>query len=228
MSSSSRTKTRPNNNHHCFAGAGLLYWSAIARGFQPKGDQRQGNAELLFGPDGIRLDLQNDIDGYAVQNGGMYNPQPEHLHVGQAYYRFIGSVDKNRFGAASCLTGAWWFGHETFLDIRAFAQRLGWPLGRAGGHLLIVPKEWQDCAYIGRAILELPMKAFSGKGKPATGGGSPDNAQRRDNGWTVAIGAPHLAIKQYFVPGGSGIIGRAFSKDSINHVIKPGEGMDFD
>jgi hypothetical protein len=204
-----------------------MYWSAITRGFQPKGDQREGIAKLQRGTDGVHLDLADDTDGYAVQNGGLYNPQPEHLQVGQYYYRFFGSVSRNRFGVDSCLTGGWWFGHETYLEIRNFAQRLGWPLGRAGAHLLIVPKEWQDCAWLGQAILELPMKAFAGKGKPATHNISPDSALRRETAASISIGAPHLQIKQYFVPGGAATIGRAFKKVSVVRTIKTESGLDF-
>ena len=214
------------SNHHCFNGFGFQYWSALARGLQPLGDRRAGQATLNKSPGGFRLDFAEDTDGYAVQNGGMHNPTPVDLDVKEYYYRFIDSIDVNKYGADSGLSGGWWISEGGFSTICEYSDRLDWALAQAASRALIIPKEWGDCGYVGKAKLILPMKAFRGKGKPATGASgsmehkSPDNALRRPAGNPVVFGAQHLDIWQYFVPGSANVVRSAFWRIGTCHVIK--------
>lgn len=213
-------KSRPQDNEHCFRGMGLKLWSARARGFEPVGEMRSG-------PRGSWWNLASDEDGYAVQNGGLSNPRKDRMHVGQYYFRFIGSIARNTKGVAAGMSGWWWIDCETMIAIRNYAERLDWPISRSAAHLLIIPKEWSDCAYLGRAMLLKRMYAFTGKGKPAAGTVSPDSALRRTSGTSVMIGAGHLEIKQYFVPGERDLIAEAFQPLSLDHVTAPGARLSF-
>ena len=182
---------------------------------------------LRSGPTGSWWELKEDADHFAVQNGGLHNPLEVHMSTGQYYFRFFGSTVMNLHGAEAGMSGWWWIDYETFDQIRTFANRLDWPLSRAASHLLVVPNEWSDCAYVGRALLSRAMHAFAGKGKPASPGMSPDSALRRESGIPVMAGAPHLEIKQYFVPGERELLSAAFQPAGLYHVIKARAPMDF-
>ena len=76
------------------------------------------------------------------------------------------------------MSGGWWIDYENLLKVQSFAEACDYSLARAAGMLLAIPREWGDCGYLGCATLLKPMKAFVGKGKPATGRISPDSARR--------------------------------------------------
>ena len=207
-------KTRPENNFHCFEGVGLHYWQNLAQGLSPA-------ADLLMGPDGAWWDFKKDIDGYALQNGGMYSPQITKLNPNY-YFRFFGTTTHNVNGAQGGMSGGWWIDYDTLQTIVKFADRCDYSLARAASMLLVIPKEWQDCAYLGCGLLRKQMKAFVGKGKPAAGRISPDSAERDTSADPIMIAPVYLAVKQYLVPGSREEIAGAFDRQWVKAVIKPG------
>ena len=183
-----KAKSRPGNNFHCFDGVGLAYWRALALGMSP-------SADLMWGPDGTWWELKKDVDGYVVQNGGLAHPQETKLNPG-VYYRFFGTIAHNVRGAGAGMSGGWWIDDENLQKVVNFADRCDYSLARAAVMLLVVPKEWHDCGYLGCATLRKPMKAFVGKGKPASGHISPDSARRDPSTDPVAMSPAHLDVKQ--------------------------------
>ena len=218
-----KLKTRPENNFHCFEGAGLPYWRSIAEGHTPIGDPglKPGELEPAQGPDGSWWEFKQDIDGYILQNGGIALPQETKLNPG-IYFRFFGTITHNTRGANGGMSGGWWIDYENLAKIQNFAERSDYSLARAATMLLIIPKEWHDCGYVGCAQLGKQMKAFVGKGSPATGTISPANAMRDPSRNPVMIGSPYLDMKQYFVPGSRDEISTAFKCLWTKPVIKPG------
>jgi hypothetical protein len=211
----SKQKSRPENNFHCFEGVGLSYWRSIAEGYSPVG------SEPAQGPEGSWWEFKQDIDGYVLQNGGLASPQETKLNRGM-YFRFFGTIYCNINGASSGMSGGWWIDYENLESILNFAQRCDYYLARAANMLLVLPKEWHDCGYLGCALLRKQMKAFVGRGNPATGTISPANAMRDRWKDPIMIGSAHLDIKQYFVPGSRDEISAAFERKWTKHVIKPG------
>ena len=57
-------------------GRASQYWRAIAQGMRPAETSR-------FGPDGAWWELQQDVDGYVVQNGGIAHPQETKVNPGR-------------------------------------------------------------------------------------------------------------------------------------------------
>jgi hypothetical protein len=206
-------KTRPTNNFHCFEGLGRPWWQSIARGHRPTGVKQ--------GPQGARIELQMEDDGCVVQNGGMVHPQEAKMRPGW-YWRFFGTIDHNKYGAASMMSGGWWIDYETARTVVDWADRHGLTMAQAAQQLLVIPNEWQDCGYAGRAELAVTMKAWVGLGKPATGSLSPDNAARRGQGVALQAAPPATEIKQYFVPGSRALLGQVFRFDRAEQVIRHG------
>lgn len=206
-------KTRPTDNFHCFEGLGRPWWQAIARGHRP--------VSVRQNPQGSAIDLAIEDDGCVVQNGGMQTPQETKMRPGP-YWRFFGTIDHNRYGAASMMSGGWWIDYETAVTVADWADRFGLTMAKAAQQLLVIPNEWQDCGYAGRAELTVTMKAWVGLGKPATGPLSPDNATRRDRGVGVMAAPPATEIKQFYVPGPRSLLGKAFRFDRAVQVIRPG------
>jgi hypothetical protein len=210
----SKEKSRPENNFHCFEGVGLPYWRSIAQGHSPIG------SEPAQGPQGTWWEFKEDVDGYVLQNGGLAFPQETKLNPGM-YFRYFGTISHNVYGADGGMSGGWWIDYEDLVKIEKFADKNDYSLAKAATMLLVIPKEWHDCGYLGCAHLGKQMKAFVGKGKPAAGNISPASAMR-DRSTSVIQGLPHLDIKQYFVPGSRDEIAAAFRKEWVKQVIKPG------
>ncbi len=203
-------KTRPSNNFHCFEGIGKPYWLAIAGGMKPSG--------ISLGPMGAAVQLVDESDGFAVQNGGMQMPQETKMQPG-VYFRFFGTIAHNRYGPTAAMAGGWWVDFENALAIKHWAQKFDLSLAQAAQVLLVIPSSWHDCGYAGRGVLRTPMKAWVGHGKPATGSLSPDNAQRRSTGAVVQVAPPGQSLKQYFVPGEPALIASVFEFDPPRQVI---------
>jgi hypothetical protein len=210
-----KQKTRPDNNFHCFEGLGLPFWRAIASGHTPS------RLDPVQGPDGARWQFKLDIDGFTLKNGGMLSPQETKLAPGY-YFRFFGTINHNLYGVAGGMSGGWWIDYENLKKITKFANDTGYSLAKSAQLLLIIPNEWQDCGYLGCAKLHNQMKAFVGRGAPATGSLSPANKLRQVQQIPVTGGVSYLDMKQYFVPGFRDEIGRAFAKVWVKQVIRPG------
>ncbi len=210
-------KTRPADNFHCFNGVGRPYWRAFAEG--------KVVSDVQSGPMGTSIQLKTEeLDGFAIQNGGIERPQEDRMPAGN-YYRFFGTITNNRSGAASAMAGAWWLDYENFLKIRSWAEKLDISLSRAAQTLLAIPNEWGDCGYLGRATLTVKLKAWVGKGKPATGSISPDSKMRDPAKDPVTLSPAHLEMKQYFVPGGRDLLGQFFRVEWTKQVLHKGADL---
>ena len=209
----SKVKSRPSNNFHCFEGRGLKFWEAIAKGMRPSGFSNS--------PDGYQMEMARDIDGAVVQNGGMFAPQHTKLTAG-TYFRFYGSITRNKYGDDNAVSGGWWIDLDTYATVCDWAETHDISIAKAAQQLLVIPNEWHDCGYVAKGLLLREMKAWVGKGKPATGTVSPDSAMR--GRIPVSMSPAHLEIKQYFVPGDRALLSRCFQRLSSLQVTSKGLG----
>lgn len=207
------TRTRPTNNDHCFEGLGKRLWLMEARGFRVSGIRK--------GPDGARIGYQLDSDGGAMQNGGMFAPQETRMNPG-LYYRFFGTISHNRYGAKGSMAGGWWIEPDLYFQIRDWARAQDVSLAKAAQRILVIPDGWHDCGYVGRAMLKVRLKAYVGRGKPATGRTSPHNPNRDPDADPLQIAPAHIQAKQWFVPGERELLKTFFETQATRQVIKKG------
>ncbi len=209
-------KTRPQDNLHCFHGIGQFYWLTRARGMDPEVRNGRDGYHIRFRTEAEALDRKKvpNPDSFAVQNGGIISPQKTRMPLG-FYYRFIGSNRGNP-------TGNWWLEPEHYFLIRSRARDLGIPLAVAASRCLVIPKEWGDCGRVVRAQLHTRLNAYVGKGKPATGSVSPDNATRDKRTQPVHMAPTHIEIKQWYVPGEPELLARMFKVDKTVNVLEKG------
>lgn len=146
------------------------HWRVIARGFE---------TERWFN------------DGQAVGTGGIVNPQPTRLPIGQYYYRFASSASS----PAAQLGGGWWIDFEAFTQIRHFAQANGYTLRDAARLMLALPYAWTRVDRLLRALLVKPLRAWTGAGKPVQG---PDGGGDKGTRW---IPTQHIVVRQLYIPG---------------------------
>lgn len=206
-----KEKTRPRDNSHCFEGNGGQYWLLFARGFNPIG--------FLQGPDGSRLEFSLDTDMMAMQNGGMINPQETRMPPG-VYYRFFGTIAHNIYGPKACMAGGWWIEPQDFFAIRDLARTRDISLAKAAMNMLAVPDGWHDCGYVGKAMLTTKLKAYVGRGKPATSTTSPFNRMRNKETDPIVMPPGGVAVKQWFVPGTRDLLGGFFQvMDAPQNII---------
>jgi len=183
-------------NEHCFRGVGRGYWHAIASGLRPTPER------FAKSPDGWRLLLEKDTDGHAFQSGGIANASEYKLMVGRYYYRFISTRQYRTRGAESALSGRWWLRNEDVTVLRHLAEKWSESLAVVAGRALSIPSEWGDCAWLVRARLARPMRAWAGIGGAASAGISPANEARVPGNQPVVAGLHGLdPILQLFVPG---------------------------
>jgi len=168
------------------------HWKVIAQGFQ---------TETWF------------EDGQAIGTGGIVNPNPEDLRVGQKYYRFASAT--SNYDAQ--VGGGWWIDYENFATIRGFANRHGYGLEYAARLFLALPYAWTRVDRLVTAILEVPLRAYAGHGKVAS---------LSSEKWTPR---QHLKVRQLYIPGlyrrgaRTQLYETAFPKPQINYVatMKP-------
>lgn len=148
--------------------------------------------------------------GMGNTNGGIVNPQREHLKVGQQYYRLIsnptGDTEEDRSKQIKYrVGGAWWMDAETLNNIyqryRATGPNERMPMATdpessSYREWLALPFAWNKIEMIIVATLEARLDCYSGFGRTAKGS-SPDDIR--------AFGyAPHLSnlftIKQLCIP----------------------------
>jgi hypothetical protein len=154
-------------NDNCFSEP---HWRVIASGFA---------TEAWFN------------DGQALGTGGIANPQPTHLYTGNFYYRFASSNTSReaRFG------GGWWVDFENFKIIQSFAVQHGYSLREAARLMLALPYAWTRVDMRIRALLQVPLKAYTGEGKPARGA---DAGVDKGTNW---IPTQHIKVRQLYIPG---------------------------
>lgn len=102
-------------------------------------------------------------DGQAVGTGGIVNPQPTRVPSGQYYYRFASSASSRE----ARLGGGWWLDHENFSLVRRFADNNGYTLREAARLTLALPYAWTRVDLLLHALLSVPLRAYTGLGKPA-------------------------------------------------------------
>ncbi len=140
------------------------HWKVIARGFK---------VEDWF------------EDGQVVGTGGILMPQKESLRVGSRYFRFANSTSP----LEAQLGGGWWIDFENFHTIETFAKEHHYDLGYAARLFLALPYSWTRVDRLLKAILEVPLDAYAGKGKVASDKGG---------NWTPI---QHLPVSQLYIPG---------------------------
>jgi hypothetical protein len=148
-------------NLDCFS---QPHWKVIAQGF---------DTETWF------------EDGQAAGSGGILMPKPEDLRIGQKYFRFASSTSSRE----AQLGGGWWVDYESFGTIRRFADEQDVTLPYAARLFLALPYVWTRVDRLVSAILEVPLRAYAGRGKVAVSGGEK---------WTPA---QHVEVKQLYIPG---------------------------
>jgi hypothetical protein len=146
------------------------HWLVIARGF---------DVESWF------------EEGQVVGTGGISMPKETDLAVGQRYYRFASSTSSR----ASQVGGGWWIEYEAFKTIEQFANRHRYSLSEAARLFLALPYIWTRVDRLVSAILEVPLRAYSGHGKPAQGSTA---SKRTDGTW---IPMQHQPVRQLYIPG---------------------------
>ena len=112
-------------------------------------------------------------------------PQPEDMRVGNKYYRFASSVGTRQ----SQVGGGWWIDYESFNTIETYSRRNAVRLPDAARLFLALPYEWSRLDRLVSAILEVPLRAYAGRGKVAS---------TRSDKWTPV---QHIQVKQLYVPG---------------------------
>jgi hypothetical protein len=119
-------------------------------------------------------------------------PRETHLRVGNRYYRFASSTSSRE----AQLGGGWWIEYESFRKIETFAHEHGYSLSEAARLFLALPYSWTRVDRLVHAILQVPLKAYAGAGKPAEMTGS--NSRDRGAAW---IPLQHQRVEQLYIPG---------------------------
>jgi hypothetical protein len=146
------------------------HWRVIAQGF---------DTETWFN------------ESRAVGTGGILSPQPTRLQAGSYYYRFASTASPK----AAQLGGGWWIDYEAFRAIEHFATNNGYRLKDAARLMLALPYDWTKADMLVRARLQLPLRAYTGVGKPAdTKPGGADTGTK----W---IPTQHIKLRQLYIPG---------------------------
>jgi hypothetical protein len=118
-------------------------------------------------------------------------PQPTRLQAGQYYYRFASSTSSR----AAQVGGGWWIDYEAFKTIEKFASGNAHRLKDAARLMLALPYDWTKVDILVRALLKVPLRAYTGVGKPAQG-----TAGGADRG-TKWIPTQHIRVRQIYIPG---------------------------
>lgn len=146
------------------------HWRVIAQGFQ---------TESWFN------------DGQAIGTGGILKPRPCHLKTGHYYYRFASTSSPRE----AQLGGGWWLEFEEYNKVRSFSQKNDYSIRDAARLMLALPYAWTQVDVLVKALLQRPLKAYAGEGKPAQG--SKDGADRA----TTWIPTQHIKVCQLYIPG---------------------------
>ena len=202
-------KTRPTDNFHCFKGAGFVYWRDKASGLQPSRETRAS-------PDGHAFDYAPDVDGFAMNNGGICMPGEVTLGL-RKLFRFFPSTGKANYA----IGGNWWQDLDALKVMTSYALDHNMTLSRAAQLLLIIPKDWGDCANVLIAKPTVVLKAFVGKGNPVaiTASGkstSPDG--KRKPGTAVYAASPGNNLEQIYIPGEPAVLAQFLSPVATHHI----------
>lgn len=192
LDNSTKIKSRPKNNFHCFEGTGRALWRAIAAG--------SDRASIKNSRDGYVIDLPKDADDFIERNGGISNPQETYIPNRQRYYRFVSSRRMNEKGQDGWV-GRWWLHRGGFEHLIGVARLTGQPLAQVAQNYLCIPREWSDCGWVVEAELTVDLKAWTGKGNAAHGAISPASRLREKGDGRLYWAPGAIAPPQYLVPG---------------------------
>lgn len=126
----------------------------------------------------------HQIEGWPEYNGGILNPQPEDLRLGQRYFRFVDS----RKPAAVQKAGAWWLDWPSVKLLAHFAREHSSPR-EAVQYFCAVYFGNSRCDKLVTGYLAMPLKAYAGKGREFRVAGE------------RFIPPQHLEVKQLCIPG---------------------------
>jgi hypothetical protein len=144
-----------------------------------------------------------DKSGMGVFNGGIVNPQREHLRVGYRYYRMVSAATDH----SRKIGGVWWIEHEALVNIfqrfkatgantRMAVSARSAPSSTVFREWLALTFEWNLIEEILYCDLAARIDAYTGAGRIAAGRHVMDT---RGYGY-----APHLSnlftIKQLCIP----------------------------
>lgn len=184
-------------NSDLFIGNKGRYWWLKAHGCNEPERQRDQSWDYPRGAGGV-----------VNRNGGIVVGQPWDL-VNDTYYRFVDSKKYRQQGGRSCF-GDWWLSYEVMATIAEHTARNGGSLSdqQNAGYYLALMDEWGDRAWLAKARLREPLRAWKGLGNIATGqGGRHIPPQHRKD------------VFQLFIPGTPELLERAFHKpDYIRSV----------
>lgn len=124
-------------------------------------------------------------EGVGSGTGGITIPRPLDLPVGHKYYRFASGTSPR----SAQVGGGWWIDFENYNTIRQYAQLHQLRLSYAARLFLALPVDWTRVDRLVSAVLELPLRAYAGKGAVAIAKGEK---------WTPI---QHLPVRQFYIPG---------------------------
>jgi len=170
------------------------HWRQIARGF---------DVEAWFN------------DGQAKGTGGISVPHEVKLPAKHRYYRFASSTSP----IEAQLGGGWWLTYEHFNEIEKFGVRNGYSLSQSARLHLALPYSWTRVDRLVSAFLEVPLRAYQGKGAVADGGAG--DARDANASW---IPLQNSEVLQLYIPGlfvkgrSEQLYERAFPKPLIEYI----------
>ncbi len=177
-------------NDDLFAGSKRKYWWLRAHGCDEPERQRNQTWDYPSGAGGV-----------VKRNGGIIFGREWDL-TNDTYFRFVDSRKYRQSGTKACF-GPWWVSYEVVAAIATQTVRNGGSIhdvSNAGYYLALVD-EWGDRAWLAKARLREPLRAWKGLGNVAQGqGGRHIPPQHRKD------------IFQLFIPGPPELLERAFHR----------------
>ena len=148
--------------------------------------------------------------GMVERNGGIESPNRTSLYVGNYYYRFVDI----QAGADSQQGGSWWIDFDQLTKIMEACPSRGFNLSQMARAFLAVPWEWNHADGIVQAVVQKPLDAYEGKGRPVQRGKTYLGASPIDGGGNYP-GNPNVI--QLFIPDM-----RSAWRQALSHVsVKP-------
>ena len=126
------------------------HWILLAKGFN------WSQLEIYFAARG----------GMVERNGGIERPNRTSLYVGTRYFRFVDlqAKEENQQG------GSWWVDFDQLMKIMAACPSRGFNLSQMARTFLAVPWEWNHADGIVEAVVQKPLDAYEGRGRPVRAG----------------------------------------------------------
>jgi hypothetical protein len=170
------------------------HWVLIAKGFN------WSQLNIYYSPRG----------GMVERNGGIENPNRTSLYVGSYYYRFIDLQAKSDDQQG----GGWWLDFDQLMKIMVACPSRGMNLSQMARAFLAVPWEWNRADGIVQAVVQKPLDAYEGKGRPVVPGKTYLGASPVDAGGNYP-GNPNVI--QLYIPDM-----RRIWKEALSHIkIQP-------